>query len=235
MKCQIRMFTINKICHYILQQVSILLISILSRNSFTKLLNSPYSPQKHIRMFHFVHYQRSILSFHESIASFSRSIHYHIELIKFINGKSQSRQRDKHITCTTFKPWVTCQNIIFITLLVQELMSSVYQTVFKAITRSTSVCFLCKQFVQSFRFNFRDTTREHNRLILGDFHFKISRNIQVFVKIIPAFLLFCIFYTSVPVGLEMKIIIFTHLHVQIGISRIHASFQTIFNFIVMAE
>ena len=86
------MFALSKISHYILQQRTIFLISLLTGNSLTKLLDSPYCPQKYIRMFHLINFQIRIFFIHESINCLYGSMHYHIKFIKLIDGKSQSRQ-----------------------------------------------------------------------------------------------------------------------------------------------
>ena len=63
--------------------------------------------------------------------------HHHFKLSHFINRQCQSRQGNKHIARTAFKPRISCQNIKLISLFIQELMSSIYQTVLEIITWST--------------------------------------------------------------------------------------------------
>jgi hypothetical protein len=114
-------------------------------------------------------------------------------------------------------------------LLVVKLVRRVFQTVVKTVTRSAVGHLGLKSLLQLAGRNLGDTGGEDNA-----FHFKISRHIKVFVEVISAFLFFGILDTTIPVRLEVELILFVELHEQLRITGIHAGFNAILYQLVVA-
>ena len=123
--------------HDIFQKLSIFLAALFARSFFGILLQSPYSPQQHIGMFHFINFVPHRFFIDEVTDCLFRRFHHIFKLIYLVNGKCQSRQSDEHIARPTFEPRITGKNIVFALLLIVELMSRVLQTVIETITRCT--------------------------------------------------------------------------------------------------
>ena len=123
---------------------------------------------------------------------------------------------------------------MFTFLLVVELMSGIFQTVIKTITRGTISHFSLKCLFQ-FAGVISEVPAENT--ILSPFFIstsKISGNIKVFIEVIASFLFFRIFNSTIPVGLEMELTFFVQLHIQFRITGIHTSFNTIFHQLILA-
>ena len=76
------------------------------------------------------------------------------------------------------------------------------------------------------------TSSEYDAFTLLDFHFEVTRYIEVFVEVITSFLFLRIFHTTIPVWLEYKFILLVELHVQIWITSIHTSLDTIVHYTI---
>jgi len=232
---QVRMLLSNQIIHDINQQLTILVISFIFWYHLGILLDSPYSPQQDIRMFHLINLEVTfVIVVDKSINSFCSSLHYSLKLILLSNWKCQAWQWYEQIACTTFKPRITCQNIRFTLLLIKELVSSIDKTVFKIISRSTLLYFMFKQFQQILCITVRNTTREYDTFAFLDIQFEITRYIQVLIKVITTFLFLRILYASIPIWLINKFRFFVKLHIQLRITRIHTGLYTILNLIIMS-
>ena len=164
---------------------------------------------------------------------FAGSFHHTLKLSHFINSQCQPRKSNKHITGTAFKPGIAGKNIRLLVLFVEELMSCIYQAMLKIITRGAFFHFLFKGLLQRSCTCFRNTSRKYNAFTLLDIYFKIPRNIEILIKVVTSFLFFRILYTTIPVRLEMKLILFIKLHKEFGISRIHTCLYTIIHFLII--
>ena len=137
MQEKIRMILPAKVLHNVLQQCTIFLTALVARHHLGILLDTPHRPKQNIRMLHFVHFNIIRLIINKVMNCLAGRFHHHFKLSHFINRQCQSRQGNKHIARTAFKPRISCQNIKLISLFIQELMSSIYQTVLEIITWST--------------------------------------------------------------------------------------------------
>ena len=115
-----------------------------------------------------------------------------------------------------------------------ELVGSILQTVIISVTRST-VIHLCLEYPlqRTGIFKSRCTCREHYTFTFLDIHLKIAGNIEILIEVISTFLLLRILNASIPVRLEVKLILLVKLHVQFGIARIHARLDTVLNLLIV--
>ena len=149
MQEKVIMFPLTDIFHDIFQKLSIFLTTLLSGSLFCILLQSPNSPKQNIRMFHLIDFVTHRFFINEVTNCFFRCFHHILKLVDFVNSKRQPRQSNKHIACTAFKPWITGKDIMFTFLLIVILVSRIFQTVIKTITRCTISHFRLKCLFQS--------------------------------------------------------------------------------------
>ena len=123
---------------------------------------------------------------------------------------------------------------MLLSLLVVELVRRVFQTVVKAVTRSAVGHLGLKSLLQLAGGNLGNTGGEDNAFPFLYINFKISRHIKVFIEVISAFLFFRILNTTIPVRLEVELILFVELHEQLRITGIHAGFNAILYQLVVA-
>ena len=151
MQEKILMSSLTDKLHNIFQKLSIFLTALFAGSLFGILLHSPDSPKQNVRMLHFINLVSNRFFINKITNRLFRRFHHILKLVDLIKRKRQSRQGDKHITSTAFKPRITGKNIMFIFLLVMELMSGIFQTVVKAITWGTISYFSLKCLFQSTR------------------------------------------------------------------------------------
>ena len=185
-------------------------------------------------MLHFINFDPARFISDKIINRLTGRFHYHFKLGDLIDSQSQPWQRNKQIACPTFEPRITGQNIKFVFLLIQELMCGIDQTMLESIARCTFFNLVLKCLFQRTSSYFRNPTGKDDAFTFFYLDFKISGNIQILVKIIAPLLLFRIFDTPIPIRLVMKFILFVQLHIQFGIARIHASFDTIRHNLIFA-
>src|SRR5574344_1174345 len=114
-------------CQYALHERSVHLQAFLHAGFLSILLQTPYSPQRNIRLFHFIYLDRKRFSFHKLIKSLLSCLHNKFKISLFFYRKSESRQGYKCIAGTAFEPRVTSKNIpIIIVLVNMKLMSCIY-------------------------------------------------------------------------------------------------------------
>ena len=185
-------------------------------------------------MLHFINFDPARFIVDKIINGLTGRFHYHFKLGNLIDSQSQPWQRNKQIACPALEPRITGQNIRFVFLFIQKLVCSVDQTMLKSIARRTFFNLVFECFFQCTSSDFRNPTGKDDTFTFLYLDFKISGNIQILVKIIASLLLFRIFDTPIPVRLVMKLILFVQLHIQFGIARIHACFDTIRHNLIFA-
>ena len=89
--------------------------------------------------------------------------------------------------------------------------------------------------LQAARLALRCSSREHYALAFLDIHLEIARHIEIFVRSVSTLLLLKIFYATISVGLELKLVALAKLHVKIGIASIHASAYAIVDSAIVAR
>ena len=227
------MRTCTQIHHDVLGQKTIFLDTFLQRNNLAILLNTPNRPQKNIRMFYFMYFHAQRLAGHKFPNAFFHRLHAHFKLLHLFIDQSQSRQSNQHITSTAFKPWITSQNIILSVHMIIELMCRIYQTMIEIIPWSTNLRFkICYLFQLSGLYLRQPGGKDHTLAFLN-LQFKITGHIEILIKGISSLQFFRILHSTIPIRLKNKIVFLVQLHVKLGITVIHTSFDTIRHFLIV--
>ena len=113
-------------------------------------------------------------------------------------------------------------------------MCCIDQAMSESIARCTFFNLVFKSLFQRTGSYFRNPTGKDDAFPFLYLNFKISGNIQIFVKVIASLLLFRIFDTPIPIRQIMKLILFVQLHIQFRIARIHTGFDTIRHNLIFA-
>ena len=137
MQEKIFMFPLTDKLHNIFQKLSIFLTALFAGSLFSILLHSPDSPKQNVRMLHFINLVSYRFLIDKVTDRLFRRFHHILKLVDLIKCKRQSRQGDKHITSTAFKPRITGKNIMFVFLFVMELMGRILQAVVETVTWRT--------------------------------------------------------------------------------------------------
>ena len=228
------MTAILNIYDNILKQFAIHLKGPVATYILSILLYCPHSPQGHIGLIHLIDFDAQRVTFHKLAQTTFRRVHHQLKIVGLINCQCQPRQRDKCITGTALEPRIASQQITgIICLTVMELMGSRYQTVIEIITRHTQIQFFLEHTLQRTRFHLRRRSCEDNGLTLLDRHLEITRYIKILIRSIATLLLLRIFYATIPVGLEDKLIFLIELHEQIGIALVHTCLDTVVNQLII--
>ena len=108
-----------------------------------------------------------------------------------------------------------------------ELVSCRYKTVIEVVARNTICHLVIEHLLQCVGFGSRCGSSKNDALTFLDMHLEVARNIKVFIGSIATFLFFRILHTTIPVGLEDKLILFVKLHVEIRVACIHTCLDAV--------
>ena len=203
-------------------------MALFLRGFLSILLQSPDCPKWHVRLLYLSNMSGKRLTLHKLIVSAHGSLHDQLKVIVLPNRERKTRKRNECITGTALEPWITGKDIAVIILLTtMELMSSIDQTMEEVVARRTLVNLCVKKFLQATGLDFRSSCRKDDSLALLDTHFEISWNIEVFIRSITSLLLLWIFYSTIPVWAEFKLVLLRELHIKVWITSIHASLDSV--------
>ena len=185
-------------------------------------------------MLHFVYFKVVWLAVYEVAYSFAGGGHHLFEFCSFVYGERETGQRNEHIACTALEPWIACEHICFAILTVGELVGCVYQTVLEVIAGSTLIHLLFEEFFQSACLYLFCACCEDNALSLLYLHFEVSGNVEVLVEVVSSLLFFGVFQSTIPIGLEFKLVLLVELHIEVGVTGVHTGLDTVVHLLVIA-
>ena len=214
--------------HYVLDKLAVLLEASFFSFLLGILLQSPYCPQRHIGLVDLCNMYGDRLALHELVITLHSGLHHQLEVIVFLDGECQTRQRDERVAGTALEPRITGNDVsVVVAFATMELMGSIDQTMEEIIAWRTLIHFLVEECLQTARFDFGCGSGKDDGLTLLDVHLEIAGNIEVLIGSIAALLLLGILHTTIPVGLEDEIILLGELHEQVGITGIHTCLDAI--------
>ena len=108
---QIRMIFAAQVVHDFFQQLTVFFTALFARNHLGILLDTPYGPQEHIGVFHFINLQVVRLIIDKAHHGLTGCFHHGFKLFHFVNGQCQARKRNEQVACTALEPRITCQDV----------------------------------------------------------------------------------------------------------------------------
>ena len=118
------------------KQLPIFLDSLLVANLVRILLDSPYSPQEHVRLLYLVDKACEWLANHEIPDALGCRIHNKLEIVIFLNGKRETRKGNECISCTNLEPRIASEQIaLCVAYANMELVSCIYECVIEIVGR----------------------------------------------------------------------------------------------------
>ena len=220
--------------HYVAYKGVVLLHTRVHANELAVLLYAPDSPQKHIGLVHFLDADLNLLALHECADSLFGGLHHIVVLGEFVVGQGQAGQGNELVACTALEPGVSCQHIVFVLAVHDELVCTVHQGVVEIVARCADVHLELCQFCQCLGVNLAQACTEDYAFALLDVELEIAGHVEVFVACIAAFLLLGVFNALVPVGGVNEVVLLVQLHEQFGIAFVHAGADTALHLVVLA-
>ena len=140
---------------------------------------------------------------------------------------SATRQSDELVAGTNLEPWVSRKDVVTVGIGEIELLGAVLQAVIEASAWCTGVYFILVHAAQVASVHLLSASREHQCLAFLDVDLKIAWDIQVLAIRDATLHVLDIFNAFVPVGVKNKPWLVIELHVECGITLIHAGGNTI--------
>ena len=221
--------------HDVTNECIVLLHAGVHTLEFAVLLYAPYCPEEHIGLVYFLNADLDVLALHECADGLFGGFHHIVVLGEFVVGQCETGQCYELVTCTALEPGVTCQYVVFMLTMNDELVCAVHQCVVEVVAWCADVHLKLGQFCQSPGVNLAKTSAEYYALALLDVEFEVAGHVEVLVAGIAALLLLGVFHALVPVGIIYEVVLLVQLHKQFGITFVHACADTTLHLMILAR
>ena len=114
-------------------------------------------------------------------------------------------------------------------------MGSIHEAVEEVVAWRTKGQLVFEKFLQAGSLGLTRRSGKDDALALPNRHLEIAGHVEILVGGIAALLLFGIFHTAIPVGLEDELVLLRELHVEVGIARIHTGLDAVVHLVVLAR
>ena len=114
-----------------------------------------------------------------------------------------------------------------------ELVGGSHETVVEIVAGLAQGNLLLEETLQFAGLDGRCGGSEDDALSLLDGYLEIAGHVEVLVGGVAALLLFRVFHSPIPVGLEDKLVFLVKLHIEVGIAGVHTGADAVFHLVVL--
>ena len=191
------------------------------------MLDAPHCPQQDVGSVTLIHLNTYRAAADDVVDGLDACGHHALIVIHLVAGQCQAREGDEGVAGTAFEPWIAGDYVFLTVFLVMELMGGVDQTLGETVAAGVDFHFLIKQLLGCAHRKFFNPGAEHDTFTFLDVELKITRNVKVLAVVVAKFQLTQVFYPTIPVGIEMPVILLAHLHVQVRVAVVHTGFDAV--------
>ena len=135
-------------------------------------------------------------------------IHYKLEVVILLNGKSKTWKGNERIACANLEPRIAGEQIaLCVADTYMELVSCIHECVIETVDRQTKAYFLVEELLQGFWLYLIDTGRDYNLVAFLCLNLEVSRNIEVFHSMIATLLFLFINEALVPMWVKDEFVL----------------------------
>ena len=173
-------------------------------------------------------------SLHPLFKGLSGGVHDALEVGTVVIGECAARQRHELVAGADLEPGVASKDIVPVGIGDIELLSAILEAVVETGARCAQLDFVFVHLGQFCGIDLADASREEDGLALLDVDLEIARHIEVLGVGDAALLVLDILDALVPVRVKDEFRFLAHLHIEGGVTVVHAGGDAVAYIVIVA-